>query len=85
MSGSDLMLELGKGNPGALSVVAQLNYTSLQALKIMGITGSLIWIGYKDICKEDIKEFEKKIADRSIKRKIIDTPDYKYMKKEGLI
>jgi len=78
MSGSNLMYELAEGNPGALSVVSRLDYAELAKLIRTDLRGSLIWIGYKDICNEDMSILNQKIIDGTIEGLVHDTPDYKY-------
>lgn len=78
MAGSQLMYELSEGNPGALSVVSRLDYRHLALLKHMGISGQFIWIGYKDICDEDIEKFKLKIEDGSIEKEVKATNDWEY-------
>lgn len=77
------MYELAEGNPGALSVVSRLDFVDLEALKETDLRGSMIWVGYKDICGEDIAVFKNKIADRTIEKLVHKTPDYKWLMKNG--
>lgn len=73
MSIQDMVISMVEGNPGALRVcmdlikVSPLGPLTLGHLDDMGIYGSDIWVCYKDICKEDIAVFEKKVIDRTIK------------------
>lgn len=67
----DVIFKLSGGNPGAISVLSQVyqnaynidTFTSLGSLAYylqldsLGIRGSMIWILYKDICKENILHF----------------------------
>lgn len=84
MSGSNLMYELAGGNPGALSVVGRLDFAGLTQLKQTDLRGSMIWVGYKDICGEDIELFKDKIFDHSIEGLVHETPDYKYWQKQQI-
>jgi hypothetical protein len=57
---------LAKGNWGAISVIKKLDSLpngnrALKTLKDADITGSKIWIGYKDHCREDIQAFAQKL------------------------
>ena len=85
MAGSQYMYELAGGNPGALSVVGRLDVIHLEKLKGTDLRGSMIWVGYKDICGEDINEFREKILNGTIEGLVHETPHYKYEKAEGRI
>ncbi len=61
----EIMIELGEGNPGALSVLMQ-SFTFLgvvdfesfgQKLKDKNLRGSRIWESYKDVHRQDIAAF----------------------------
>lgn len=58
----ELMVKLSKGNPGALNVLVQivqnteLSIVYLVALDTLDITGSRIWMLYKDVCWEDLSK-----------------------------
>lgn len=79
MVGSSLMYSLADGNPGALTVVSKLNWVDLIALDKTMIRSSMIWVGFKDICKEDIKEFKKKLHNNTLQDAVMKTPDWKYL------
>lgn len=49
------MAALGRGNPGALSVLAELHQKQAVSLvSKIGITGALIWYLYADVCGKKI-------------------------------
>lgn len=58
-----------EGNPGAINVIMMLlkgpggGIPEMLALDSMGIRGPMIWVGYKDICGENIEVFVKKVMD----------------------
>jgi hypothetical protein len=66
----DLIVLMGEGNMGGLSVAAKLAYTGengtfmLLHLDDMNIRGTQIWIAFKDYCKENMEEFIKCIKAR---------------------
>lgn len=67
----DVLMEMSEGNPGAISVLAQLlegnpmdGFTSILALDDMNMRGSQIWVGYKDYCGQDIDKFRAAIKSR---------------------
>lgn len=77
------ILVMGEGNPGALTVLSQLlggknadevtfaeGYTDICRLDEQRIYGSDIWVGYKDVCAEDIKEFRKLIRTGRVRQEI---------------
>lgn len=76
MTIQDTIVAMVEGNPGALNVcmelikVSSLGILTLLHLDDMEIYGSDIWLCYKDICKEDIKLLEGKVADRTVKREL---------------
>lgn len=57
------ILKVGKGNPGALRVLLNINDKMPHGLAFiikldeMGIRGSDIWLGFKDYCKQDLHKF----------------------------
>ncbi len=66
----DLLVEMSKGNPGAVSVLAPLlqkedGLMDIMSLDDMNMRGSQIWLGYKDYAGCDIEKFQKAIKDRS--------------------
>lgn len=60
----DILLKMGEGNPGAITVLFKLmGPDGSGALKIlmlddMNIRGTQIWIGYKDYCHQDLDAFD---------------------------
>ena len=48
------IIELSQGNPGAITVLCQLDYEYYSILKNLNIVGYKIWSLYKDICVENI-------------------------------
>ncbi len=58
----EMIATLSKGNPGALSVLVQLvNHSNtsvvfIPVLEKLNITGSRIWMLYKDVCWEDLSK-----------------------------
>lgn len=67
----EVIVKMSEGNIGGLSVIIKLmedpmGIIYLGHLDDLGIYGCSIWIGYKNICKEDIEAFkEKLVRDRS--------------------
>jgi len=62
------IIKMSEGNPGAISVLAQLipKYPLVfLGLDDMNIRGWQIWVGYKDFCKCDIVCFIQRIKERS--------------------
>ena len=43
------ILRLSKGNPGAITVLVQLDWAAVLKLEELHITGSKIWEKYKDV------------------------------------
>lgn len=59
---NDMLILMAEGNPGAISVLAQLlkedeGILAVFALDDMNIRGTQIWIGFKDYCGTDLKKF----------------------------
>ena len=57
----DGMVALADGNPGAVTIMAQLvreDPTFLQLLDHLGIYGTDIWMLYKDECEGDMRKFK---------------------------
>ena len=51
----DLIVEVAENNPGALTVLVQLQSDELmQSLKEQGATGADIWLLYKDECGQNL-------------------------------
>lgn len=70
----DDVVIMAEGNPGAVSVMAQimgkqkeLGYLTILCLDDMNIRGEQIWLGYKDFCSEVIEVFIEKIESRDEK------------------
>lgn len=69
-SAMDLIVSMSEGNPGAVTVIAQLlkdkdmGLIFLLNLDDMNIRGTQIWVGYKDYCKEDIDKFREAVKKR---------------------
>lgn len=68
---ADVVMELGDGNIGAITVCGEMlkrpdGFGLLYLLHAddMGLRGPAIWIGYKDHCGEDIEKFAKALQDR---------------------
>ena len=66
------IVKLAAGNPGALSVLADIvkadevtGFITLCDIDDMGMTGPAIWIGYKDFAKQDLGVFVKACRERS--------------------
>lgn len=58
------IMKMGKGNPGALTVMFEMvkvkdhnGIIAIMHLDDMNIRGELIWIGYNDYCKRDVVKF----------------------------
>ena len=65
----DMLILMAEGNPGAVTVLAQLlkeenGIVLVLGLDDMNIRGTQIWIGYKDYCGNDIKKFAEYILKR---------------------
>ena len=75
----DALLEIAEGNTGAISVISTLVKTGefyyIDDLKTLGIRGPIIWMLYKDVCKQNIEKL----------RKIIDLYNDKTITKEQVI
>lgn len=76
----ELIAEMSQGNPGALSVLCKIAETLgplsgavVQQLKIEEIFGPDLWIGFKDVHKQDIKAFIKATANGAIKEQIAES------------
>lgn len=70
MSIMDVCLLMSEGNPGALSVLAQLMKEEnglfiILDLDDMGIRGSQIWVAYKDGCDSSIEKLKAFCRDRT--------------------
>jgi hypothetical protein len=71
MSVKDIVMLMGEGNPGALSVMSALCahkgtdfIWDVLELDDMNIRGGQIWVAYKDHCKMDIDAFIESISIR---------------------
>lgn len=95
MSTTDLLLLMSEGNPGAITVLMQLVVQDpllMLTLNDMNIRGSQIWVGYKDVCGEDLELFKQKVLDRDSAmvdainaecyHPTIDDPAYQHVAKE---
>lgn len=75
----DALLEIAEGNAGAISVISTLVKTGefyyIDDLKTLGIRGPMIWMLYKDVCKQNIEKL----------RKIIDLYNNKTITKEQVL
>lgn len=58
-----LAFTLSKCNAGAISVVRQLTLEQLAALAEANVTGSEIWVLYKDKCREDMALLQRVLDD----------------------
>lgn len=71
MSYMDLMILMSEGNPGALTVLAEMfkrgdnGIMAMLHLDDMNIRGSQVWVGYKDHCGHDLDKFLECIRERS--------------------
>jgi hypothetical protein len=61
---STLIMLLGDGNPGALSILMKIELKHLEALAERKIIGSDIWCLYKDECGEDLERFKASLEDK---------------------
>lgn len=66
-----LIIKMSEGNPGAITVLAELTKAKgmdvlwlILGLDDMNIRGSQIWVGFKDHCGGDAAKFEQAIKDR---------------------
>jgi len=75
----DSLLEIAEGNSGAISVISTLvklgEFYYIDDLKAIGIKGPMIWMLYKDVCKQDIEKL----------RKVIDLYNDKTITKEQVL
>ena len=66
----DTIVLLSEGNPGAVTVLAQMmksgnkNFLLLLGLDDMNIRGWQVWVGYKDYCGCDLDKFMECIRNR---------------------
>ena len=74
MSVVDVMMLMSEGNPGAISVMAEIlkkdpanGLMYILDLDDMNIRGTQIWVGYKDYCNQNLDEFMKCVGDRDHK------------------
>ncbi len=71
----DMITTMSEGNPGAVSVLAQISnkdpvmggFMELLSLDDMNIRGTQIWVAYKDFAKEDIDIFLEAVKKRDSK------------------
>lgn len=69
MTLQELLLAMGEGNPGAITVMARLleredGLFVLLHLDEMGIYGPDIWVAYKDHCDEDLEQLARRVKAR---------------------
>lgn len=70
MTPLDAMMLMSEGNPGALTVMANIlkqggdSFTVFLDMDDMNIRGTQIWVGYKDHCGQDLEKFVKCCRDR---------------------
>ena len=73
LSPQDMIMLMGEGNPGAMTVLAHMMGTSAENLPLildlddMNIRGTQIWVGYKLHCEQDLKRFIQCVKDRDEK------------------
>lgn len=70
----ELIMKVSKGNPGALSVIKQLEwysrwYEMLKFLDKKGIVGGEIWAKYKDEFHQDASKFARWLEDEMARDK----------------
>lgn len=63
----DTLVLMAEGNPGAISVLTQIELIDVFHLDDMNMRGAQIWVAYKDYCREIIKDFSKAIRARDQK------------------
>ena len=61
-NGMDVLIKMSEGNPGGLSILAELSKKErgvniFHGLDDMNIRGWQIWCGYKDYCKSNLDTF----------------------------
>lgn len=66
---------MAEGNPGAISVIAQLLGTPMGIIALCHlddaeIYGSNIWVLYKDVCKQDITKFNELCFSGNLKEEL---------------
>ena len=87
MTVQDAMYALSEGNVGAVTALAEIvkhsdmGIIDLCHLDDAGIYGSVIWLGYKDVCNFDVPLFVKKIRERTLLKDIEKLPYYARYKK----
>ena len=66
------LVRMAEGNPGGLTVMMDLitqypfkGADIIAQLDEMDIRGGMIWVGYKDHCKEDLPRFIKAVEDKN--------------------
>lgn len=68
--GKSLVTKLCDRNPGALNVLIELfksgadGVECLQILDELKLHGSMIWVGYKDYCGQDLAKFKEAVKAR---------------------
>ena len=61
-NGMDVLIKMSEGNPGGLSILAELSKKEMGTIYLLGlddmnIRGWQIWYGYKDYCKSNLDTF----------------------------
>lgn len=69
---SELIMEVSKGNPGALTVIKRLEWYSkwfelIKFMKKIDLVGGEIWAKYKDEFHQDIDKFERWLEEEMYK------------------
>lgn len=82
-SAQETVIAMAGGNPGALRVCMELlqkehGFMSLLFMDVEKIRGHRIWIGYNDICKQDIDVFAEKTLtrDQAFLKELKDSPSW---------
>jgi hypothetical protein len=79
-----LITEMSEGNPGALSVLVELDLDLILDLDDMNIRGPQIWVGYKDHCGKSIERFKTLVRKRD--KAMVDTINREcYGLEEGML
>jgi len=77
----NMLVDMSKGNPGGATVLVKLfegvkpedALKDIEILNEAGIYGGNLWIGFKDLCNQDIEEFRKKLHDEDLVQQITDS------------
>lgn len=65
ISVQDLFVLMAEGNPGALSVLCNMDPLDILTLDDMNIRGPQIWVAYKDHCNQKMDIFTKCVRERN--------------------